>query len=197
MLNTAILYDAVGRSFRMSTLIQQHEVENTETAPTSIPKLEVVIVPGMQGVGLVNHRCFERRQAELDSCSSDAVMLHLSDKEMNPMLKRLSCPFCTRKHLASARRVLWELAGHGDSPTDPHLEIFLADLEHAEQQCPYPQLTDRIRQLKKVFDDNDVWTTKEFTDWAEKTNTDVDALLVSMLMELRELVKLTKETKND
>ena len=106
--------------------------------------------------------------------------------------RRKSCPYCTRKHLASARRTLWELENHGDDREDPHLEILIGDLEHAEQQSPYPQLTQRIRAIKLVFDDHDIWDVKSLQEFCA-TGYDFDAEIVRCIMELRELDAAARE----
>jgi len=111
------------------------------------------------------------------------------------MLNRVACPYCTRKHLASARRVLWELMAHGDNPADPHLEIFIAELEHAEQQSPYAQLTERIRALKKIFDDQDIWTVEDLVKYTTANNFDWDRGLVECINELRELYLIERNQR--
>lgn len=101
---------------------------------------------------------------------------------------RKPCPFCCRKHLASARRTLWELEYHADDEEDPHLENLIGDLEHAEQQAPWAQIADRIRAIKLIFDKESIWCYADFAAWQEKhADQNLDRQLVSIMMELREL----------
>lgn len=107
---------------------------------------------------------------------------------------RKGCPYCSRKHLAAARRTLWELEHHADDPEDPHLEIFIGELEHAEVQLRqlYPQVAERVRRLKLIFDQNDIWTGEELSKYLEVSQIDMDRELVIAMMDLRECVKAEK-----
>ena len=115
------------------------------------------------------------------------------------LVSREACPFCTRKHLAAARRFLWELPNHADDYNDPHLEGLIGELEHAEMQCPYDQVAQKIRKVKLFFDENAIWCGQDLVYLSEETDElpDLDALLVEAMMELREIARQERDLQTE
>jgi len=104
---------------------------------------------------------------------------------------RESCPICFKQHVRAARKYYYEMhkdPAYFEYAEDPHMDGFMEEIEHAEQQCPFPQLFMKIRRVKKAFEDVD--TLKEFFDVSSKENW--WETLTKILVEVRELRAMEK-----
>jgi len=103
---------------------------------------------------------------------------------------RETCPICFKQHIRAARKYYYEIhkdPSYFDYGADPHIDGFMEELEHAEQQCPYEQLFHKVRVIKKAFEDVDT-----IEEWNAVCTDNWWYTLTDILNETRELLAAEK-----